>query len=283
MNTLLHYFVPLGLGDCMRKIVKTDGIVGLYRGFNVSVQGIFIYRAAYFGLFDTSKVYFKDKKVPIVLNFCIALVVTTIAEMLAYPWDTVSLVTGAFENVNFMLMLLLIAVTGPSTNDDAVGPEGNSLQELVGCRDEDRQEWGRHGLLQRGDQQHAAWYAETRNLRITPNHFVENFNTKLAKKILNFFLKKLKFFFFSKINKTNQSMNQLEISMLKYWLIDWLIDFFLFRHWWCVGAGPIRRIEAFDGEGKEGEKNWTLMAFGRYLEDVQLLHRRAHYAIFFHS
>ncbi|OQV15321.1 ADP,ATP carrier protein 1 [Hypsibius exemplaris] len=78
-----------GLGDCMKKIMKTDGVIGLYRGFNVSVQGIFIYRAAYFGLFDTSKIYFKDKKVPIVLNFGIALVVTTIAEMMAYPWDTV--------------------------------------------------------------------------------------------------------------------------------------------------------------------------------------------------
>lgn len=78
-----------GLWDCMRKMTAADGPKGLYRGFNVSVQGIFIYRAAYFGLFDTSKVYFKDKKVPIVLNFCIALVVTTIAEFLSYPWDTV--------------------------------------------------------------------------------------------------------------------------------------------------------------------------------------------------
>ncbi|XP_055345875.1 ADP/ATP translocase 1-like [Paramacrobiotus metropolitanus] len=78
-----------GLWDCMRKIYQTDGIRGLYRGFNVSVQGIFIYRAAYFGLFDTSKIYFKEGKVPIMLNFMIALTVTTIAEFMAYPWDTV--------------------------------------------------------------------------------------------------------------------------------------------------------------------------------------------------
>ena len=78
-----------GLWDCMAKIYKTDGIRGLYRGFNVSVQGIFIYRAAYFGLFDTSKYYFQEGKVPIMLNFCIALTVTTIAEFMAYPWDTV--------------------------------------------------------------------------------------------------------------------------------------------------------------------------------------------------
>uniref|UniRef100_A0A2K6M3Y0 ADP/ATP translocase n=1 Tax=Rhinopithecus bieti TaxID=61621 RepID=A0A2K6M3Y0_RHIBE len=42
-----------GLGDCLVKIYKSDGIKGLYQGFNVSVQGIIIYRAAYFGIYDT--------------------------------------------------------------------------------------------------------------------------------------------------------------------------------------------------------------------------------------
>lgn len=44
-----------GLGNCLTKIFKTDGLKGLYLGFNVSVQGIIIYRAAYFGCFDTAK------------------------------------------------------------------------------------------------------------------------------------------------------------------------------------------------------------------------------------
>uniref|UniRef100_A0A8C8VYP9 ADP/ATP translocase n=1 Tax=Peromyscus maniculatus bairdii TaxID=230844 RepID=A0A8C8VYP9_PERMB len=43
-----------GLGDCLVKIYKSDGIRGLYQGFNVSVQGIIIYRAAYFGIYDTA-------------------------------------------------------------------------------------------------------------------------------------------------------------------------------------------------------------------------------------
>ncbi|KAE9421236.1 hypothetical protein Angca_004863, partial [Angiostrongylus cantonensis] len=47
-----------GLTDCLVKIVKSDGPVGLYRGFVVSVQGIIIYRAAYFGMFDTAKYIF---------------------------------------------------------------------------------------------------------------------------------------------------------------------------------------------------------------------------------
>ena len=37
------------------KIFKSDGIIGLYRGFGISVIGIFIYRAFYFGLYDMGK------------------------------------------------------------------------------------------------------------------------------------------------------------------------------------------------------------------------------------
>merc|ERR1711972_306919 len=44
-----------GLGHCITSIFKRDGPIGLYRGFFVSVQGIIIYRAAYFGTYDTIK------------------------------------------------------------------------------------------------------------------------------------------------------------------------------------------------------------------------------------
>jgi len=44
-----------GLGNCLTKTYRSDGLKGLYLGFNVSVQGIIIYRAAYFGCFDTAK------------------------------------------------------------------------------------------------------------------------------------------------------------------------------------------------------------------------------------
>ncbi|WP_187788011.1 MC/SLC25 family protein, partial [Salmonella sp. S146_54837] len=44
-----------GLGHCLSSIYKSDGMIGLYRGFTVSVQGIIIYRAAYFGFYDTAK------------------------------------------------------------------------------------------------------------------------------------------------------------------------------------------------------------------------------------
>ncbi len=42
-----------GLFDCCGKILKKDGIKGLYQGFAVSVVGIFTYRAFYFGYIFT--------------------------------------------------------------------------------------------------------------------------------------------------------------------------------------------------------------------------------------
>jgi len=42
--------------DCLGKIYAKEGITGLYRGFAISVVGIFIYRACYFGMFDSGRV-----------------------------------------------------------------------------------------------------------------------------------------------------------------------------------------------------------------------------------
>lgn len=62
-----------GMKDCLLKIFKSDGLFGLYRGFSVSVQGIIMYRAAYFGFYDTAQILFKDPKAtPIYVNFMIA-------------------------------------------------------------------------------------------------------------------------------------------------------------------------------------------------------------------
>ncbi|XP_074058224.1 ADP/ATP translocase 3-like [Macrotis lagotis] len=79
-----------GLGDCLVKITKSDGICGLYQGFNVSVQGIIIYRAAYFGIYDTAKGMFPDpKNTHIVVSWMIAQTVTAVAGVVSYPFDTV--------------------------------------------------------------------------------------------------------------------------------------------------------------------------------------------------
>ncbi|XP_011201556.1 ADP,ATP carrier protein [Bactrocera dorsalis] len=79
-----------GLFDCIKKIFKTDGFMGLYRGFIVSVQGIIMYRGAYFGCYDTARELMPDpKNSPIWVNFLIAEAVTTFAGIVSYPFDTV--------------------------------------------------------------------------------------------------------------------------------------------------------------------------------------------------
>lgn len=62
-----------GLGNCLSKIFKADGLGGLYKGFGVSVQGIIIYRAAYFGFYDTARGMLPDpKKTPFLVSWGIA-------------------------------------------------------------------------------------------------------------------------------------------------------------------------------------------------------------------
>lgn len=79
-----------GLGDCLIKIFKSDGPIGLYRGFNVSVQGIIIYRAAYFGCYDTARNMLPDpKNTKFIVNWAIAQAVTTLSGFVSYPFDTV--------------------------------------------------------------------------------------------------------------------------------------------------------------------------------------------------
>lgn len=77
-----------GLFDCITKSYKADGVVrGLYPGFLSSVQGIIIYRAMYFGLYDTAKEQFD--KPSFLTKFAIAQSVATVSVTLSYPFDTV--------------------------------------------------------------------------------------------------------------------------------------------------------------------------------------------------
>jgi len=80
-----------GLVDCLAKTAKKDGPQGLYRGFGISVIGIVMYRAAYFGMFDTGKaIMFPDAKAANVFAMWgFAQCVTVSAGILSYPLDTV--------------------------------------------------------------------------------------------------------------------------------------------------------------------------------------------------
>lgn len=78
-----------GLGDCLSKLYKADGIRGLYRGFGISVAGIIPYRAAYFGLFDTGKRKLTWVQKSLIIKFIFAQFCTTSSGLLSYPFDTV--------------------------------------------------------------------------------------------------------------------------------------------------------------------------------------------------
>ncbi|KAL1914169.1 uncharacterized protein VTP21DRAFT_10263 [Calcarisporiella thermophila] len=80
-----------GLIDVYRKTLKSDGIFGLYRGFNLSCLGIIVYRGLYFGMYDSLK--------PVILvgplednflaSFLLGWGVTITGGLAAYPIDTV--------------------------------------------------------------------------------------------------------------------------------------------------------------------------------------------------
>lgn len=81
-----------GLVDCLSKTVKRGGMASLYQGFGVSVQGIVVYRGAYFGMYDTAigALFGEDaKNTSIFYKWMVAQTVTTAAGVISYPFDTV--------------------------------------------------------------------------------------------------------------------------------------------------------------------------------------------------
>ncbi|KAE9621491.1 hypothetical protein Lal_00032378 [Lupinus albus] len=80
-----------GLVDVYKKTLATDGVAGLYRGFNISCVGIIVYRGLYFGMYDSLK--------PVLLtgnlqdsffaSFGLGWLITNGAGLASYPIDTV--------------------------------------------------------------------------------------------------------------------------------------------------------------------------------------------------
>jgi len=78
-----------GLLDVYRKTLNTDGIAGLYRGFNISVVGIVVYRGLYFGLYDSIKPMLGAYQNNLAANFFLGWAITIGAGLASYPIDTV--------------------------------------------------------------------------------------------------------------------------------------------------------------------------------------------------
>ncbi|XP_046359628.1 ADP,ATP carrier protein 1, mitochondrial-like [Haliotis rufescens] len=78
-----------GLIDVYRKTIKSDGFVGLYRGFVISCVGIIVYRGCYFGFYDTLKPILLGEKASLAASFALGYVVTISAGLVSYPIDTI--------------------------------------------------------------------------------------------------------------------------------------------------------------------------------------------------
>merc|ERR1712080_520695 len=82
-----------GIGDCILKTLKSQGIVGLYRGWAVTCGGAFVYRGGQLGLFSQIMEMnpYKNDKGPfgLVMTFCAATAGRTVIMPFNYPFDTV--------------------------------------------------------------------------------------------------------------------------------------------------------------------------------------------------
>jgi len=80
-----------GLVDVYKKTLASDGVVGLYRGFNISCVGIIVYRGLYFGMYDSLKpvLLTGDLKNSFLASFLLGWGITIGAGLASYPIDTI--------------------------------------------------------------------------------------------------------------------------------------------------------------------------------------------------
>ena len=81
----------LGTVDCVQKVIKTDGVKGIYRGISVALPVFILYRSLYFGLYDSWTYTAKggNSTLAPASRLLIAVTVTTIASITLYPFDTI--------------------------------------------------------------------------------------------------------------------------------------------------------------------------------------------------
>ena len=79
-----------GLLDCIYKVAKSEGIPGLYRGMSIAIPGFMVYRAYYFGLYDSWVYTASRKQLPSFWSmFLVATFITSLGSVLIYPFDTI--------------------------------------------------------------------------------------------------------------------------------------------------------------------------------------------------
>ncbi|KAI9568568.1 mitochondrial carrier [Boletus coccyginus] len=80
-----------GITDVYRQTLRTDGILGLYRGFVPNILGIIVYRGLYFGGYDTVRDTFLVGSFQgnFLASFAVGWACTTGAAFASYPMDTI--------------------------------------------------------------------------------------------------------------------------------------------------------------------------------------------------
>jgi len=80
------------MADCIKKTVKTNGVMSLYNGIGPSSVGIVVYRGAQFGLQDILKAFnpyqLDVTPIGIASKFCVAQAAVSFSGIVAYPFDT---------------------------------------------------------------------------------------------------------------------------------------------------------------------------------------------------
>ena len=75
-----------GLIDCIRKVVRVEGITGVYRGLQIAIPGFIVYRAFYFGLYDS---WTYRQNLPVWQLLVLANSITAGLSAVMYPFDTI--------------------------------------------------------------------------------------------------------------------------------------------------------------------------------------------------
>lgn len=79
-----------GLFDCFKKVVKAEGVAGVYKGLSTALCGVFMYKALSLGIYDYLKsTSLSDPKTSFMKKFIVANVVTQCTNVLLYPLDTI--------------------------------------------------------------------------------------------------------------------------------------------------------------------------------------------------
>lgn len=124
-----------GMIDCYVKTFKSDGLLGLYRGFCVSCVGIVAYRGLYFGFYDTLQPLLPVDN--FLVNFLLGWVVTVCSGLVSYPIDTVRrrmmMTSGTGQNYKSSLQCAKSVIKNEGVRSLFHGAGANILRGIAGA------------------------------------------------------------------------------------------------------------------------------------------------------